>query len=217
MKFFAATLKIATIVALVSIHLQPAQAQQQPDGGATAGATAGTTAGAIGAGTGSATLSTEVDTSAFGEIERGESVGDTGVGVFGLGDENSGGTSRTGVGGIGGGGLGAFGGLGGLSNLFGGFGAGAQGSAKPIIRTRIRSAVGVAPVAPALVQREVSMRLNQMPVGERQLRGVNVQMAGRTAVLTGTVGNESDRRMSELMLRLEPGVSNVENRVIVLP
>ena len=47
--------------------------------------------------------------------------------------------------------------------------------------------------------------------------GVNVQINDRTAVLEGTVAYESDRRMSELLLRLEPGVSGVQNRISVAP
>ena len=32
---------------------------------------------------------------------------------------------------------------------------------------------------------------------------------------SGTVTSEKDRRMSELLMRLEPGVSAIENRVVV--
>lgn len=208
----------------VACQTSPSQAQTQTDGGAgaTDGATGGTATGGTVAGlgteTGSAALSVEVDTSAFDSIERGNTIGAASTSGFGLGDDGGSGTGArsTGVGGIGGGGLGAFGGLGGfgaLNNLFGG-GLGGQQSTRPILRTRLRSAIKVAPVSPVVVQQQASSRL-QTVASERQFRGVNLQMVGRTAVLTGTVGSESDRRMTELLLRLEPGVSQVDNRVIV--
>ncbi len=234
MKFLSARLKIFLLVALLFFIARPSQAQTFTDvpaagspgtvadvSGTTFGT--GTTTGtgttgdssALGAEGGSAALSTEVDTSAFSSIERGDTIGTATVSGFGLAAENGG--ANTGLGGIGGGGLGAFGGLGGLgglSNLFGGGLGGAQAS-KPIIRTRIRSAIKVAPMPPTMVQQQASMRLGQI-TGEREFRGLNVQMIGRTAVLTGTVAEESDRRMSELLLRLEPGISKVDNRVVVL-
>jgi hypothetical protein len=45
------------------------------------------------------------------------------------------------------------------------------------------------------------------------MRGVNVTMEGRRAILTGTVGSARDHRMSEMLLRLEPGVTVIENRL----
>ncbi|MEM8911555.1 MAG: BON domain-containing protein, partial [Planctomycetota bacterium] len=51
----------------------------------------------------------------------------------------------------------------------------------------------------------------------RTFRGLSVQVTGRRAVLSGEVRSDSDRRMSELLLRLEPGISSVDNRVLVVP
>lgn len=47
--------------------------------------------------------------------------------------------------------------------------------------------------------------------------GVQVQINDRTAILQGSVANEGDRRMSELLMRLEPGVNRVQNRISVAP
>ena len=224
MKIFKYSLQMMTVLALFSLGAHSAQAQLTQDGGATGGTTGGTggitaTAGTggstnTGQGTSMADLSTEVDTSAFATIDRGATIGGTTEVGFGLGSEAGGGARSTG--GIGGGGLGAFGGLGGLNSLFGGGLGGSAQSSKPIIRTRIRSAIQVDPIPPARVQQTATTRLRKLPL-QRNLAGVNVQMFGRTAVVSGTVGSERDRRMTELLLRLEPGVSKVDNRVVVSP
>ena len=125
-----------------------------------------------------------------------------------------GGTSAFGGGGLGGlGGL--FGGGGGLNNLFNG-GAN-QGSSQHVIRTRLRSAVSVAPLNPAAVQQKATVRLRSIPAVNNNFSRVNVNVQGRSAVMTGVVGSDRERRMSELLLRLEPGVRDVENRVTVSP
>lgn len=135
----------------------------------------------------------------------------------------------------GGGGLGGFGGGGGLGaafgNLFGGGNAGRGNTSTPPIRTRLRSAVEVAPLEPVRVQQYASSRLQgtsnlttingnlpgRMNSQSNRYDGVNVQVQDRTATLSGTVRNESDRRMTELLMRLEPGVSRVDNRLSVQP
>jgi osmotically-inducible protein OsmY len=49
------------------------------------------------------------------------------------------------------------------------------------------------------------------------LNGITVGMRDRTAVISGVVSSPRDRRMSELLIRLEPGVSSVDNQVVVSP
>lgn len=154
---------------------------------------------------------------AFDQVERGATIGataETGQGFSDLSVGNAGGGTQGGLGGIGGFG-GGGGGLGVLGNLFGGFGgAGTAQSTQPLIRTRLRSAVAVPPTPPAMVQRAATVRFRSL-ANRPQLRGINVQMQGRTAVLTGVVPTAADRRMSELLMRLEPGVSAVQNQVSV--
>ncbi|MCC9655210.1 BON domain-containing protein [Rhodopirellula halodulae] len=134
---------------------------------------------------------------------------------------------------FGGGGFGGGGGLGAaFGSLFGGnnFGGGGGGATAPI-RTRLRSAVTGPGLQAADVQRAANARLRgssnltstrgnvpglRNSNGSRYA-GVNVQIENRTATLTGSVANESDRRMTELLMRLEPGVSRVNNQLSVAP
>ncbi|MEM8668894.1 MAG: BON domain-containing protein [Planctomycetota bacterium] len=152
---------------------------------------------------------------AFDQVERGDTVGSTaatGQGFSELSAGNGGGA---------GGGLGGVGGLGGLGggfqalgNLFGGGNFGQSQSNRPVLRTRLRSAVAGPSLAPAMVQQVVTARFQSLET-RPQLQSINVRMEGRTAVLTGTVPTRSDRRMSEMLMRLEPGVSTVVNQIAV--
>jgi len=158
-------------------------------------------------------------TDAFSDLQRGDDVGtteNTGRGFSGssVSAPSSGGGNVT-PGGIGGG-LGGFGGVGGFGGLFDGANSTGAESNRPVLRTRLRSAIQVQPRPPFYVQQLATSRFQSLP-NRPQLRGVNVSMQGRTAVLQGRVRSESDRRMSQLLMRLEPGVSRVENRVIVSP
>ena len=114
-----------------------------------------------------------------------------------------------------GGGFGGFGGgFGGLGSLFNAFNNGGGQASQPAIRTRLRSAVEVAPRSPRMVQQAATERFLQL-AGKPALRGIQVTMDGRTAILTGAVASERDRRMSQLLVQLEPGVRNVENRIVI--
>ena len=122
---------------------------------------------------------------------------------------------RRGAGGFGG--LGGFGGMGGFGGGFSPFGGGFGGQGQQnerTIRTRITSGVDVAPPAPRAVGAIVNRRLASL-AGDQRFVGVNVAMDGRTAILTGRVASEADRRMARLLVRLEPGVSRIENRLEV--
>jgi hypothetical protein len=128
-------------------------------------------------------------------------------------------------GGLGGGGFGAA-----FNSLFNNNNTGGN-SSTPALRTRLRSAVELPPQNTFSVQsRQVSANqvfqnvssvqpysgaVDGYPVNPYQ--GVNVQVQGTTAVLQGTVGSESARRMSTLLMRLEPGVSQVQNRLMLQP
>lgn len=133
-----------------------------------------------------------------------------------------------------------MGGLGGLGAAFSNnltTGAATGSDAAAPLRTRLRSAVILPPVT---IESQIAQEINvntrlqristlgpksrdrgQLFSGagnvatERPLYGVSVQMQGRTAILQGTVSSVSDRRMSEMLIRLEPGVSQVENRINV--
>ncbi len=65
-----------------------------------------------------------------------------------------------------------------------------------------------------MVQQSATTRFQSL-ASRPALRGINVRMEGRTAVLNGVVAAASDRRMSELLIRLEPGVSSVDNQISI--
>ncbi len=159
--------------------------------------------------------------------------GETGSGIgaverrFGdVGEANANGTTAgsTGLGGMGGmgGAMGGFGGMGGMSGLgaFGTnpFGTGSgQATTKPTLRTRLRSGIEIPAdstrrLAPATVVGQV--RTFSQP-RFRQV-GITAGPNGGT-VLRGTVSSEADRRMAELLLRLEPGVREIDNQLTVSP
>ncbi|MGB7345273.1 MAG: BON domain-containing protein [Pirellulaceae bacterium] len=214
MKF--SNLSTPVLFALLAIASWSAPANAQIGGtgqtgtGQTGTATTDATTG--GAGTGGAGIQTEPDTSAFDQIQRGDSV--TAAATTGFGPAATQGTGGASAFGGGGGGFGGFGGLGGLGGLFGGGLGGGTQSTKPTIRTRLRSAVEVAPRSVSEVQMNANDRIVQLP--QRQgLQNVQINMVGRTAIIEGTATTDRDRRMAELLMRLEPGVSQIQNNVIV--
>jgi len=137
-----------------------------------------------------------------------------------------------GLGGLGGGG----GGLGAaFGNLFGSANSQSSRDSTPPIRTRLRSAVTLSSsvrVAPIVSGATATTRLRQSStlqpgalrrgvvpgvVNSGRYDRVGVQIQERTAILTGQVRTEADRRMSHMMMRLEPGVSEVQNRIQLSP
>lgn len=170
----------------------------------------------------------EVGAASGDSVPVGSRPGSEGSNAGGFGGFGGGG------GGFGGGGLGAA-----FGNLFGGGNTNSSSSSAPAIRTRLRSGMTVVPRSPQFVQQTVRGRM--MTTGSitgttrpamvqpgnsyaparafspNPYAGVQVQMAGRGAVLSGTVATERDRRMSELLLRLEPGVDRVDNQVRIVP
>lgn len=151
---------------------------------------------------------------AFEAVDRGDTVGstsETGTGFSSVSVATQGGGAGALGGGLGGalGGRG-LGGFGGLSGLLGGFNTQGQ-SAKPAIRTRLRSAVLYEPHPPERVQQRVGDRFRSL--SRPEMRNVNVVMQGRTGILSGVVETEQHRRMSEMLMRLEPGVSNIVNQI----
>ncbi len=155
---------------------------------------------------------TEADAE-FLNVDRSGAVGgaaSTSVGASAPGGANS----STGGGGFGGGGFGG-GGFGGLGSLFNAFNNGGGQATQSAIRTRLRSAIEVAPRSPQMVQQVATERFMNV-AGKPSLRGIRVRMEGRTAILIGAVASERDRRMSQLLVQLEPGVRKVENRIVVV-
>lgn len=203
---------------LLACSVLPAQQIGGGTTGGTSGQTGGTTGGSTGIGspTTSGAGGTLDPDAAFSQVERAETVGatgGTGSGFSQLSVGNQGGAGGTGgLGGFRGLGGGGIGGLGGLSSLFGGLNTQGQAT-KPAIRTRLRSAVQVERRAPAVIQSQVGERFASL--ARPELQGVNVTVEGRKGILTGVVQSDRHRRMSELLLRLEPGINEIENRLEV--
>lgn len=151
---------------------------------------------------------------AFSQVERGDTVGATGATGSGFSSagasSGTAGRSTVSFGGFGGG----FGGLGGLQGLFGGLGGQTQNS-QPAIRTRLIAAIDVERPATPVVERAVATRFQQM--SRPEFRTVKVQVVEGRGILTGVVASQRDRRMSELLLRLEPGIREIDNQLTVQP
>jgi len=137
-------------------------------------------------------------------------------GPAGSGSGSRGSSSSRGMNSFGGfgGRMGGFGGFGGMSpfgNLFGG-NSGSQ--AKPPIRARLRGSVDV----PAEMVRagEIRTRQNiQSTPAQRVVNGYSASVEDGVARISGSASSDKQRRMAELLLRLEPGVRRVENNITV--
>jgi hypothetical protein len=153
---------------------------------------------------------------AFSAVERGDSVGSTGstgTGFSSLSEGTQTGGAAGGLGGFRGLGGGGLGGLGGLSSLFGGINNQGSQTTKPAIRTRLRSAVLHEPYPPEVLQQRIGQQFFNSTRPE--LQGVRVTMEGRRGILTGEVESDRHIRMSEMLLRLEPGVDDIDNQLRV--
>lgn len=69
--------------------------------------------------------------------------------------------------------------------------------------------------APTTLGRQFETRLTKLP-GLDTDNSVRVTMEGRTAVLSGSVASERDRKLVEGLALLEPGISSVQNELVVL-
>lgn len=151
----------------------------------------------------------------------GSSFGSTGTmggmsGMGGLGGMSMGGIGGRmggmGMGGMGFGGLGGIGGLGGMRNRGGLGGTGNTKQMRVVVRpdyenlaTNRQSSLSDVPVV-----------LSRLPLPER-LQGINASVETDVVVLTGQVATESDKRLAERIVRLEPGVHSVRNDLQVVP
>lgn len=82
------------------------------------------------------------------------------------------------------------------------------------IRTTARLAFEAPGIDPGRINASLVRRLRQP--GQMQLRlPVNVTVDGRTATLRGQVATEYDRIVAERFVRMEPGISQVANELVV--
>lgn len=91
-----------------------------------------------------------------------------------------------------------------------------QRNAPPPIRVQL--VPGFQPPAPTVKHSApaVQERLNATLV-KHSMAGAEVQLAGRTAVLRGSVSSDHERALAEMLASLEPGVAEVHNLLTVNP
>ncbi|HEX6962699.1 MAG TPA: BON domain-containing protein [Lacipirellula sp.] len=90
-----------------------------------------------------------------------------------------------------------------------------QNAAPAPVRVRLEPAFDV-PTVPAVYEKfNVETRLGRA-IGRAGIGSVRVTLNGRTAVISGVATSEHDRALAAQLAALEPGVSQVENRVTIL-
>ena len=146
-------------------------------------------------------------TSAFSNGAAAGATGATGA-TGGLG-----GSAIGGLGGFGGrtGGLGGLGGFGGLS---GGGAGNSSAQAKKMIRPIVKPDIDIIRESPATIATNAQSRLARIPL-PKKFRSVVSSVEGATIVLRGQVATESEKRLVERLVKLEPGIDLVRNEVTV--
>lgn len=189
----------------------------QTRGGSSSGgsSTGGSAAGGSGAAAGGSFAGQPGNTAA-GEIGRSAERQFSDTGGSGQGGGRTGGLGGLGGGGRGFGGFGGFGGLGGLGGFGNAFGMGNTASSKPAVRARLAGPVDV-PAEMRVASQLRTQQQVQTTAAQRFVRGYSVSHNDGVATISGTVSSEKDRRMAELLLKLEPGVRRVENQISVSP
>jgi len=108
------------------------------------------------------------------------------------------------------------GGFGGQNNFGGQNGGGA--SQQIVIRPQQRIAFDFPKPAADQIIGNTRTRFSKLASRQPALAGVGIAMnAEGVAVLTGSVVSEDQRRLAEQLVRLEPGVRNVENNLTTAP
>ena len=181
------------------------------------GSAAGATGQTVGAGTGAQAIGSDAPSGAVtGQIGRSSDRMLQDVGAAGTGGTGGRG-GLGGLGGLGGGrGLGGFGGL----SPFGAnpFGTNNSASAKPSIRTRLVNGIEpLANVSPGVITAGMAPRLISSAPVSRIVNGYSIVFVDGVATLSGVAKSAKDRRMAELVLKLEPGIDKIDNRIVVAP
>lgn len=127
----------------------------------------------------------------------------------------------------GGTGMNSFGGMGGMGGQFGGMrgnnqfgqmggGYGMQNNSNQIqLKVTRRLDIENATIIPST---DVSSGLNQLlkrTIGSRSPSSIEASYQGRTVVLKGVVATARDRDLAAKLVRLEPGVNQVQNDLVV--
>ena len=83
-------------------------------------------------------------------------------------------------------------------------------NSQPAIRTRLRAAIDLGPISRASVQQRAGDRFQQL--SRPEFKAVRVKVDEGRGTLTGVVSSQRERRMSELLLRLEPVFGKLTTR-----
>ncbi len=133
----------------------------------------------------------------------GMGMGGMGMGGMGMGGMGMGGMGmgRNGMGGRGMNGMNQLGGMNGMN----------QNQNKPALRATVKLGFSPTTVSNTARTNEINGRIKLMP--NPTMRGVSVQVQGRTAVISGRVPTLDDGKMVERLLSLEPGIDGVRNEL----
>jgi hypothetical protein len=90
---------------------------------------------------------------------------------------------------------------------------GAGGNDMPQVQISLRVGFQVPPATAAAVTRDLSVRVSRIlnPI----VSDPNLQIVGQTVTLRGTVASEEEKRLAETILSLQPGVTTVNNELVV--
>ena len=119
------------------------------------------------------------------------------------------------MGGMGGMGMGMGGGRGGMQGGRGGFNSmnQNQNSSKPQVRATVKLGFDYKAPSSTASSQLVNSRLGRIP--STLLKGISVEMSGRTAVIRGNVATLAEAKIVERFLSLEPGIDGVENQLTI--
>jgi hypothetical protein len=124
---------------------------------------------------------------------------------------------NNGAGGLGGpGNLGGLGNLGGFGRGFGNNNAASSNQKKNKIRPTVKPDIEFEARTSESIAAGLKTRFTKIPLPAR-VRGATASLEGNTVVLTGEVSSESDKRLVERLVKLEPGVNLVQNDLTIRP
>ena len=84
----------------------------------------------------------------------------------------------------------------------------------PAVHLQLRPEFDYPSTPAVVVQSNIQTRLVEV-MQNRSVDAPQVEMDGRTATLRGTVGSDRDKALVAQLVRLEPGISEVENLLVV--
>jgi hypothetical protein len=93
---------------------------------------------------------------------------------------------------------------------------GGSASSKPAVRTRLRSGIELSTSEASIQTSGIRAQSRAAAVPMRRIvDGYSLSIVDGVATVTGVAKTTKDRRMAELMLKLEPGVREIDNQIVV--